>query len=268
MVIIGGKFTPESGNGETRENRAAAFSSGLPSRTFVFWPISGLWYSRAMMIERPRPRLWELFRTWLSIGLQSFGGGSPTFYLIHQACITRNWLDEAEFVRAWALVQISPGVNLIKLTMLIGYKLRGWRGLVAAVAGLVVPTALATVLMTAGFSLVKDQPVVKAAMRGIIPATLGLSLAVAWQMAQPLLVRARREGPTHLSTHIALLVGSALLMAVAGVSPVVVLLVAGALAAVGLTLLSRRDAAHADTARTDAVRRDAARPNMPEGKRP
>jgi chromate transporter len=212
-----------------------------------------------MMIDESRPSVWELFKTWLSIGLQSFGGGSPTFYLIHQACIERHWLDEAEFVRAWALVQVSPGVNLIKLTMLVGYKLRGWRGLVAAVAALVVPTALATVLMTAGFSLVKDQPVVQAAMRGVLPATLGLSLAVAWQMAQPLLVRARREGPAHLSTHIALLIASALLLAVFGASPVLVLLVAGALAAVGLTLLSRRDEARAEAMRTVPGRAEAAR---------
>ena len=69
----------------------------------------------------PPPRLSELLRVWFSIGLQSFGGGSSTLYLIHQACITRGWLDEAEFARAWALVQISPGINLIKLTAVIGY---------------------------------------------------------------------------------------------------------------------------------------------------
>ena len=114
-----------------------------------------------------RPGLWELFRIWLTLGLQSFGGGSSTFFLVHQACINRGWLSEEEFVRTWALSQISPGINLVKLTILVGQRLRGWPGIVSAVAGLLLPSAGVTVLMTAGFDLIREQPIVKAAMRGI-----------------------------------------------------------------------------------------------------
>lgn len=161
------------------------------------------------------------------MGIQSFGGGSATFYLVYQACLARRWLDEDEFSRAWALAQISPGINLIKLTMLIGKRLRGWPGLVAAVAGLLVPSALATILMTAGFSAIRDQPRIQAAMRGIFPATIGLSLAMAIQMGWPVLTRARREGSIRLGAHILILAGSALLLAAENVSPAVVLLLAG-----------------------------------------
>ena len=143
--------------------------------------------------------------TWLTLSIQSFGGGSSTFYLIHQACITRGWLDEAEFVRAWALVQVSPGINLVKLTVLIGYQLRGWPGLAVAMGGLLLPSALVTVLMTAGFTAIRSQPVVQAAMRGVLPATIGLSLAMAVQMAQPLLRRAHREGRRRVAAHLAVM---------------------------------------------------------------
>ena len=91
--------------------------------------------------------LGELLRVWSGIGLQSFGGGASTLYLIHEACRRRGWLSEEEFTRAWALVQISPGINLIKLTLLIGYKLRGWPGLLVALAGLLLPSAVVTVLI-------------------------------------------------------------------------------------------------------------------------
>jgi len=131
--------------------------------------------------------LGELLRVWSGIGLQSFGGGASTLYLIHEACRRRGWLSEEEFTRAWALVQISPGINLIKLTLLIGYKLRGWPGLLVALAGLLLPSAVVTVLMTAGLAAVREQPVVAAAMRGVVPATIGLSIALGLQMAWPLL---------------------------------------------------------------------------------
>jgi len=181
-------------------------------------------------LQKHRPGLWQLFTTWLIIGIQSFGGGSSTLILIQRACSQHGWVDEGEFVRLWALVQIAPGINLIKLTILIGHRLRGWAGLLSASAGLLLPSAAATVLMTAGFTAIRGQPLVQAAMRGILPATIGLSLAMAVQMAQPLFSQARKEGRARLGLHLAILVGAALLMAVNGVSPLVVLLAAGAAA--------------------------------------
>jgi hypothetical protein len=50
---------------------------------------------------------------------------------------------------------------------------------------------------------------------------------MAVQMAGPLLSRSRRAGPTRLATHLAVLAASALALAVWGVSPVTVLLLAG-----------------------------------------
>ncbi|MEJ5198397.1 MAG: chromate transporter [Anaerolineae bacterium] len=188
----------------------------------------------------PPPRLMEILTTWFIIGLQSFGGGSTTLYLIHQACIARGWLSEAEFARAWALVQISPGINLLKLTGVIGFQLRGWPGLMAALAGLLLPSAAITVLMTAGFAALRDLPAMKAAMRGIAPATVGLSLGLAVQMAQSPLARARREGRSSVALHLALLGGAALLFIAAHASPVLILLLTGLMAALGLGNLPAR----------------------------
>ncbi len=198
------------------------------------------------MIVRPRPSLWELFSTWFTTGIQSFGGGSATFYLIHQVCISRGWVDEDEFIRAWSLAQISPGINLLKLTILIGYHLRGWPGLLAGVAGLLAPSAALTMLMTAGFSVIRSQPVVEAALRGVLPATIGLSLAMGVQMAQPLLMRAHREGRARLSVHVLIGTGAALLLAFTSISPVVVLLLAGAVTMFLLAVVPVREARPAE----------------------
>lgn len=178
-------------------------------------------------VPHPVPSLRELFTTWFWFGLQSFGGGSPTFYLIHRACIDRGWMTEHEFIRTWALAQVSPGINLVKLTALVGYKLRGWPGLVAMMLGMLLPSATVTVLMTAGFSMVRDRPMVQAAMRGILPATIGLSVAAAARMGRPLLNQARGEGRSRLGAHFAVAAFAALLMGSGHVSPALILLAAG-----------------------------------------
>jgi chromate transporter len=181
---------------------------------------------KAATPESP-PTLGELFTTWFSFGIQSFGGGSPTFYLIHRACIERGWLSEAEFIRTWALAQISPGINLVKLTALVGYKLRGWPGLLATMTGMLIPSATVTVLMTLGFSMIRDRPMVQAAMRGILPATIGLSLAAGARMGRPILKQARPEGPARLGAHFVITACAALLMSTGHISPALILLSAG-----------------------------------------
>lgn len=190
-----------------------------------------------MTAAKPQAGLWTLFTTFLTLGIQSFGGGSSTLIMVHQACIKNGWMDEDEFVRTYALVQIAPGINLVKLTILIGKKLRGWLGLASATAGLLLPSASVTVLMTAGYTIIRDLPVVKSALRGILPATIGLGLAMSIQMAQPLVTRAHREGPVRLGANLSILTASALLLGLAGASPVVVMLAAGAVAVVLLAIL-------------------------------
>lgn len=180
----------------------------------------------------------ELFIQWLLIGIQSFGGGSSTFSLIHQLAIQRGWLSEEEFVRAWALAQIAPGINLVKLTVMLGYRLRGWQGLLAAVSGLLVPSAAVTVLMTAGFATVRNLSWIQAMMKGILPATIGLSLAMGVQMAHPMFLRAHKNGPLYVAAHLLILASAAVLMGLAKLSPVIILLLSGGVAILLFGLLS------------------------------
>ncbi len=187
-------------------------------------------------LGKPRPSLWQIFSTMLVLGVQSFGGGSATFLLLNRACIDRGWLDEDEFIRAWSLAQLSPGINLVKLTVLIGYHLRGVPGLVAAMTGLLLPSGGITVLMTAGYASIRSQPLVQAAMKGVLPATIGLSLAMASQTALPLIHHARSEGKTRLAAQVAVMTGSAVLLALTSLSPVIVLLLAG-LVTLGLQMV-------------------------------
>lgn len=180
-------------------------------------------------MPRHPENLWQIFSTFFSIGLQSFGGGSATFFLIHQTCQKRNWLPEDLFLKYWALAQMTPGIGLAKMTLLIGKRLHGWPGLAAAISGLMLPSALITALMTAGYAVIQDAPVVKAAMRGILPATIGLTLALIWDLGKPLLVAARLNGKASLALAVGVVATAALLFALAQVSPVIILLLAGAI---------------------------------------
>jgi chromate transporter len=167
----------------------------------------------------------------LLIGLQSFGGGSSTLGLIHQLAVKRNWLSEAEFAQTWALVQMAPGINIIKLVILIGYRLRGWVGAMAATCGLLLPSSTVTVLMTAGYASIRTLPWIQAMLQGILPAVIGISLATGILMVYPLLRHAYRDGWARVGVHLFILLGAAVLIGVVRLSPLIIFFCAGFAAA-------------------------------------
>jgi len=105
-----------------------------------------------MKLQDPRPSKWQLFRIWASVGLQSFGGGASTTFLIQRAFIQKHrWLSMEEFMHLWNLCILTPGINLVALTVLIGKKLGGTWGIVVSLAGMLLPSAVITCLLAAIF---------------------------------------------------------------------------------------------------------------------
>lgn len=142
-----------------------------------------------------QPGLWILSGAWIRIGLQSFGGGVSTLVLIERTVVTqRGWLDHEELGRSLNLSLLAPGPNLIALTILIGYKLRGGPGIAASLIGLLLPSALITCLLTAGAQAVQHMAVVQAMLAGIVPATGGLLFVVVIKQNVPLLRRSWKKG--------------------------------------------------------------------------
>jgi chromate transporter len=137
---------------------------------------------------------WEILRVWLLIGGLSFGGGSSTMFLIRREHITkRNWLTEDDVNEFWALCQLTPGMSIVAVSILIGRKLKGWKGILAVLTGLLLPSTITTTILAAGFNALGSWAPAQAMLKGVIPATAGLSLAVALQFAIPLLRKGWNE---------------------------------------------------------------------------
>ena len=138
---------------------------------------------------------WKLLRIWLLIGIQSFGGGTITMTLIRRNAVDfHGWVTEEEFNRHWSLCQMTPGINLIALTVSIGRQIGGARAAALCLIGLLLPSTLVTCLFTAAFVAVRDLPAVQGAMKGVLPATVGLGMVTACGMAhQPLRDSLRRN---------------------------------------------------------------------------
>lgn len=162
--------------------------------------------TRRLIPPSSRPSIWLLFRIWASIGLRSFGGGSSTTLLIQRDFIEKyQWLSMEEFTHLWSLCVLTPGINLVAVTVLIGKKLGGAWGIVASLAGMLLPSALITCLLTALFQHIEHLAAVQAVLRGVIPATGAIMLLVGLNFLHPLTARARSEGVFHALASVALI---------------------------------------------------------------
>jgi chromate transporter len=174
--------------------------------------------------------LWSLLYLWSKIGIQSLGGGSSTLFLIRREFIERRqWLTEEEYTRYWSLSQVSPGIILVAVVILMGRHLAGIRGIVVSLAGLLVPSALITVLLTAGFVLIENLHPIQAMIQGVVPATAGVMLTISLQFAQPPLRQSFKEGFLQFTECVVIIVGSALALILFHSDVILVLLAAGLL---------------------------------------
>ena len=129
------------------------------------------------------PTVRALFWGWARIGAFSFGGGSSTLFLIRREFVeVRGWLDEAAFREDYALSKLVPGINIIAQSILIGRRIAGSPGVVASVAGLLLPAIFVTTILAATIAWVERFHAAQAALGGVIPATAGLTLALTVQL--------------------------------------------------------------------------------------
>ena len=182
------------------------------------------------------PGAWTLLRLWSGIGLKSFGGGASTQLLIRRTFVDeRGWVGDAELAHLWSLCQFTPGINLISLTILIGRKLGGTRGIVASVLGMLLPSAIVTCCLTAGFEALRHSSALHAILRGVVPATAGIMAVVAVGFARPVFGLVWKEGSVALLASLLLVVATALAIVVLKVSVIVVVAVVALLGAAFFT---------------------------------
>jgi len=184
--------------------------------------------------------IWMLVRSFIAIGMQSFGGGATTLYLMRKITVEeQQWVTDEEYSQFWGMVQIAPGINLIGQSVLIGYRVARLRGALAAMCGLLVPSALITLVITAAYATIRTNQIVVAAVHGIIPATVGVGTVLAIQMLRPALAASRRDGPRMYALSLLVVLSAPVLLALAGVPAVVVLWGAGLWVALGAVWLQR-----------------------------
>jgi chromate transporter len=138
----------------------------------------------------PQPvGLWPLFRAFGTVGVISMGGGRFAYYF-HELVTRRHWISEQEMLERLAISQLLPGPNIGNLAVLLGQRLRGFRGAALALIATLAPGALLMLGLSAFYFARGQVPGAGPAFRGIAAAATGLALGttlqIGWKSARGL----------------------------------------------------------------------------------
>ncbi len=157
---------------------------------------------------RPQPRdCADLFWSFTWLALQGFGG---VLAVVQRELVEKKrWMTNDEFVEDWAVAQIMPGPNVVNLSIMIGERYFGWRGAMAALAGMLTFPLILVLVLAVVYAQFASQPAVAGALRGMGAVAAGLIAGMGLKLSSTL-----RKHPLGLAVCVGLVALTVIAMAV------------------------------------------------------
>lgn len=127
----------------------------------------------------------DLFLTFLKISPLTFGGGYAMLAMIEREVTSkRKWMDGAEMNDTFTAASAIPGAIAINTAALVGSRLAGMAGAMAATIGMLLPTVMIVLLLGIAFLYVQDHPLVASAFTSIRATVVALIVYAAYRFGR------------------------------------------------------------------------------------
>jgi chromate transporter len=141
-----------------------------------------------------RGGVWEVFLSFLRMGLTSFGGPVAHLgYFRTEFVERRRWLDDRSYSDLVALCQFLPGPASSQVGMALGLARAGWLGALAAWVGFTLPSAIALIAFAYGIAQYGDLGS-SGAVHGLKVVAVAVVAQAVWGMAKTLCPDRLRAG--------------------------------------------------------------------------
>jgi chromate transporter len=118
------------------------------------------------------------------LSLFAVGGANAAIPEMHRIAVdVMHWMNDRQFADMFAMAQLSPGPNIIIVT-LIGYHVAGFAGAGVATAAMCGPTCVLAFVVARTWDRFKDAHWRIAIQAGLVPVSLGLIGASAFVLAR------------------------------------------------------------------------------------
>ncbi|WP_455580665.1 chromate transporter [Dysosmobacter sp.] len=130
----------------------------------------------------------ELFLTFAKVGAFTFGGGYAMISLLDHECVEKKrWITSDELMDVTVVAESTPGPIAINCATYTGYKKAGLPGAIIATLGMVLPSFLIILIVSAFFENLLSYPLAANAFKGIRIAVAILIMQAAIKMIKKML---------------------------------------------------------------------------------
>lgn len=130
-------------------------------------------------------RILEIFILFFKIGAFTIGGGYAMLSLIEDEIVNKKkWLEKEEFVDGMAIAQSTPGVLAVNISLITGYKIAGFSGMLVGMLGAVLPSFFIVLFLSQILLTYGNHPAVVAVFNGIKPAITALILISVYRIGK------------------------------------------------------------------------------------
>jgi len=137
-----------------------------------------------LITDSVSPALTELFIVFMKIGAFTFGGGLTVIAFVQEQVVNQyQWLTHQEFIDGLALGQFTPG-PILMIAAYVGFKTTGILGAGVCALAIFLPSFVFMLSILPIFERARTINWMKAALKGIGPATIGV-LAVSLTQLGP-----------------------------------------------------------------------------------
>lgn len=128
-------------------------------------------------------RLRTLFLATLYLSTFTFGGGYVIVSLLKNKFVDElHWIDDDEMLDLVAIAQSSPGAIAVNGAIVVGYKIAGMPGVLAAVLGAVIPPFVILTVVSAFYNAFKSNFVVQSLLTGMKSGVSAVIISVVYDM--------------------------------------------------------------------------------------
>jgi chromate transporter len=132
----------------------------------------------------PVNQLWQLAALFGQLSVLAVGGIAPVLpEMQRQVVQVHGYMDRATFAALYGLAQAAPGPNMLVST-LVGWKVAGVPGGIAATVGLIGPSSVLTYVTAELWHRFRDHRWRRLVQAGLVPVTVGLVCAGAALLAE------------------------------------------------------------------------------------
>lgn len=113
-----------------------------------------------------KEKLWVLFKSMFILSSCTFGGGFVIVSLMKKKFVEElKWLEEDEMLDVTAITQSSPGPLPVNASVIIGYRMAGIAGSLAAIFGTILPPMIIISVISLFYEQFRTNPVIAVALQ-------------------------------------------------------------------------------------------------------